>query len=188
MCVLWVCVYFDLPPPFSIPCSSSWRPLDSSKCPQFGKIPMADILHLYSTLQFPCTSAWCTDWTSKQVDVLVPALPPTGWMTLAKAILHSAPHLQMGDGEHWRHTVLGVYKLRALTKWGNIDERLWKLWSAIPMYVIIIFLTKLSCEIRMRSRFAVIPVYGSISVILMRMLECIQLSWHCQIPCLSAYF
>lgn len=184
MCVLWVCVYFDLPPPFFIPCSSSWRPLDSSKCPQFGKIPMADILHLYSTLQFPCTSAWCTDCAGCSG----PSTAPYWLDDLGQgnpALCTSSPN---GGWRALATHVLGVYKLRALTKWGNIDERFWKLWSAIPMYVIIIFLTKLSCEIRMRSRFAAIPVSGSISVILMRMLECIQLSWHCQILCLSAYF
>lgn len=187
MCVLWVCVYFDPLTPFSIPCSSSWRPLDSSQCPQFGKIPMADILHLYSTLQFPCPSAWGTDLYFRAGECSGSSTVPY-WLDDHgqgnPALSTSSPNGGWGALATY---ILGVYELCSLTKWDNIDERLWKLWSAIPMYVIIIFLT-VSCEIRMRSWFAVIPVYGSASVILMRMLECIQLSWHCQILCLSAYF
>lgn len=48
----------------------------------------------------------------------------------------------MGGGGALGAPVFGAYKLCALTAFGHTCERLWELWSAVPMDVIIIFLTQ----------------------------------------------
>lgn len=139
MCIVWVCVYFYLLSPFSILCSSYKRPLDFNNCLQFGKILMATsriciVLCSLQGLQ-PDTLYFKAEWSfgpstaSYQLDDLGQDL----W-TL------SSSSLQMG--EQWQHPSWGFTNFKRWPNWIIYMQRLWKLWSAIPMYVITIFLTK----------------------------------------------
>lgn len=124
------CVYYECV------CILTSLPLSPYRAPDpEGLLTLVNVLSLEKyQWQTPCIwIALCsfhtlqpdalTVCTSKQVDVLVPALPPTGWMTLGKAILHSAPHLLMGVREHQGHSrglqtplidQMGSYRWKAL--------------------------------------------------------------------------
>lgn len=77
-------------------------------------------------------------------------VPQTEWRSGPSPASHqlddpwtlSSLSLQWRMGEHWQHPSSGFINSMHWPNWMIYMKRLWKLWGAIPMYVIIIFLTK----------------------------------------------